>query len=163
VRKDLYVPFSKMPYCLSAELQAETLPHMVAAWCGQGGAAVPRAECGAYTVISRHGHPSAPLHGSESIYFDRTGHLVGRASSSNEWGPRTEGARTELHDGCRDERMRSGQVTARCSCSGCTRIRRSLHRSRVSRCSLVPARIVAGLGRDVAPLERPDIAFVAKG
>jgi hypothetical protein len=89
--KDLYVPFSKLPYCLSAELQAETLRHMVGAWCVQTSATVPRAECGAYTVISRHGDPSAPLHGSESVYFDSAGHVVGRASSSNEWGPRTEG------------------------------------------------------------------------
>jgi hypothetical protein len=89
--KDLYVRFSKEPYCLSAELQAETLHHLLAAWCVQTGATVPRAECGAYTVISRHGDPSAPLHGSESVYFDRAGHVVGRASSSNEWGSRTEG------------------------------------------------------------------------
>ena len=95
----LYVPFSKVPYCLSAELQAETLSHMVAAWCGQGGAAVPRAECGAYTVISRHGDPSAPLHGSESIYFDRAGHLVGKTIVLQRMGSAHGRACTELHDG----------------------------------------------------------------
>jgi hypothetical protein len=89
--KDPNAPVSKVPYCLSPELQAETLHHLVAAWCGQAGATVPRAECGAYTVISRRGDPSAPLHGSESLYFDRAGHLVGRGSFSDEWGPRSEG------------------------------------------------------------------------
>jgi hypothetical protein len=84
--KDLFAVNAPGPFCLSDSLRATTLDSMLSGWCRIPNSPVHRSTCGDYTLLSSGGQG-----GAETLYFDKTGHVVARQSSSLEWGGRVEG------------------------------------------------------------------------